>query len=195
MTPETLGLLAGLLFLLIAVIGGGFKMERVEIPQVPQWARLVSAVLGVVLVAPSVYRSFTQGSPRPEGPPSEVTIYSDEQPETSSDNIRLLGIQVTSPRDPPHGGDRLTIEFTLRNAAPVPVTLGDTHVGVRDPNRFNKDTPEQNIGRTLASEEELRVEATIIVDQKGRWEFWPGYKIDDRYGPPEWRAFEILVWE
>lgn len=195
MTLETLGLLAGLVLLLSAVIGGGFRMGRAEIRPTPQWVRLLLAVLGIAFVAPSIYDSFLQRMPRSGRPPNEVTIYSDYQAETTNDNIRLLSVQVMSRRNPPHVNDRLTVEFVLRNTAGRSVTLGSTFLGVRDPKRSHKDSPEQNVGQTLAVDEELRAETTVVVDQGGKWELWPCYAIGDKYCPDEWHAFEIVVAE
>ena len=40
MSEQALTLVAGVLFLLIAVVGGGFTIERLQIPKVPGSARV-----------------------------------------------------------------------------------------------------------------------------------------------------------
>ena len=42
MEPESVALLGGLLFLLIAVVGGGFTIREIIMPGVPRWGRLAS---------------------------------------------------------------------------------------------------------------------------------------------------------
>jgi len=54
-TPETIGLVAGVLFLLIAVVGGGFTVKELQIPRVPMPARVTSGVLGIAFIAFGVY--------------------------------------------------------------------------------------------------------------------------------------------
>lgn len=62
MAPEAIGLVAGTLFLLIAVIGGGFTVKEIEIPKVPVRARWGSAFLGVLFVVLSGYFLLTNSS-------------------------------------------------------------------------------------------------------------------------------------
>ena len=51
MEPHTVELLAALLFLLIALVGGGFTIKELSMPSVPGWARIVAALLGVFFIA------------------------------------------------------------------------------------------------------------------------------------------------
>ena len=48
---NTVELLAALLFLLIALVGGGFTIKELSMPSVPGWARIVAALLGVFFAA------------------------------------------------------------------------------------------------------------------------------------------------
>ena len=51
MSSDTIGLLAASVFLLIAVVGGGFTIKELSVPTVPTWARVVAGVLGVGRIA------------------------------------------------------------------------------------------------------------------------------------------------
>jgi PASTA domain len=54
--PGAVGLTFGGLFLLIAIVGGGFTAKELTVPKVPTWARAVSAIVGGFLLAgPYVY--------------------------------------------------------------------------------------------------------------------------------------------
>jgi len=48
MYPKTIELLAGILFLLIAIVGGGFVIKEIQIPRVPKWPRIISGFLGLI---------------------------------------------------------------------------------------------------------------------------------------------------
>jgi 4-amino-4-deoxy-L-arabinose transferase-like glycosyltransferase len=43
---------AGILFLLIVIVGGGFAIRRIVIPKVSNWARVASGIVGLLLVLP-----------------------------------------------------------------------------------------------------------------------------------------------
>lgn len=47
MAPETVSLVASVMFFLIALVGGGFSAKELAIPQVPNWARIVAVFLGI----------------------------------------------------------------------------------------------------------------------------------------------------
>jgi hypothetical protein len=49
-TPQILELLAGLVFLFVAVVGGGITAKEVTLPTVPIWGRVSAAVIGLALV-------------------------------------------------------------------------------------------------------------------------------------------------
>jgi hypothetical protein len=65
--PGTVGLMFGGLFLLIAIVGGGFTAKELTVPKVPGWARAVSGIVGVFLLAGTYYASVAEegGSTRP----------------------------------------------------------------------------------------------------------------------------------
>jgi hypothetical protein len=68
--PGTVGLMFGGLFLLIAIVGGGFTAKELTVPKVPGWARVVSGIVGVFLLAGTYYASVAEegGSTGPTGP-------------------------------------------------------------------------------------------------------------------------------
>lgn len=49
---DAIALAGGILFLLIAVVGGGFTVRELIIPAVPKWARVSSTVIGVLFSLP-----------------------------------------------------------------------------------------------------------------------------------------------
>src|SRR6266581_8606178 len=74
MSPQTLGLLGSVLFLLIAVVGGGFTAREVTIPKVPSWARVAAAIVGVLFSVP--FFLSLAGLPRSPSDVSESTMHS-----------------------------------------------------------------------------------------------------------------------
>jgi hypothetical protein len=54
-TPQVLELIAGLIFLFVAVIGGGITAKEVTIPSVPIWGRCAAAVVGLALIGVGVF--------------------------------------------------------------------------------------------------------------------------------------------
>jgi hypothetical protein len=50
MTPQTITLLAGILFFFIAIVGGRIVAKGFNIPEVPAWGRLVLAIAGLGLI-------------------------------------------------------------------------------------------------------------------------------------------------
>ena len=47
---ETLSFIAGILLLFVALIGGGFKIKEIEVPKVGSIFRILSAIVGIVLL-------------------------------------------------------------------------------------------------------------------------------------------------
>ncbi|MCA1602850.1 MAG: hypothetical protein LC776_14870 [Acidobacteria bacterium] len=54
MAAETIALIAGAAFILIAIIGGGFTVKELTIPAVPWRGRLTSGIVGVLFIAYSL---------------------------------------------------------------------------------------------------------------------------------------------
>lgn len=83
MTPQTVALLGGVLFLLLAIVGGGFSIKEITMPRVPTWARVACLLVGMVLVVPFLVDAFrpnlsgfTVGAlePGPPAPPQGETV-------------------------------------------------------------------------------------------------------------------------
>jgi|SRR6185437_7564642 hypothetical protein len=76
--PGAVGLTFGGLFLLIAVVGGGFTAKELTVPKVPTWARVTSAIVGAFLLVAAFYSMVavhdgstgpTAGSTQPQNGP------------------------------------------------------------------------------------------------------------------------------
>ncbi|MGH8903202.1 MAG: hypothetical protein ACRDYA_16420 [Egibacteraceae bacterium] len=86
MSVEAIGLTGGLLFLLIAVVGGGFTVRELIIPVVPKWARLSAALVGLLFSLPFLV-SVMDAAPRP-----------------NADNSRSLDVSGAAPSAPAQEG-------------------------------------------------------------------------------------------
>lgn len=149
-------------------------------------------------MAPYIYSGYGGQSPDDKGRTDkasveEVTIYADDDPDTTGDNLRLSGLHVSGPHKQPETADRLAIGYSLTNVGDDPITLKATFVGARDPHRKNADFSEGNFDKTLTPGQGVGVSGSIVVDKEGQWQLWPCYRIDDRYCPDEWRAVTITV--
>ncbi len=74
-------ILGGLLFILIAIVGGSFSIKEITIPKVPKWMRVISFFVGLALVYISI---FPLQPPTPEtgsisvsSTPSGASVYLD----------------------------------------------------------------------------------------------------------------------
>ena len=60
MNEVAVGLLAGALFILIGLVGGGFTVREIHIPVVATWTRAASIIVGVLFIGlPLVYSDFS----------------------------------------------------------------------------------------------------------------------------------------
>jgi hypothetical protein len=208
LAPNTITLLAGVLFLLIAVVGGGFTIERMQIPPVPRWSRIAAGVLGVAFLAGFLVSSLhsaqqepgraaadvaptqTTSSPTPGGTQT-VELFRFAGPERSPDGLELVEFIATSSHSEPGVGDVITIRFTLRNSSPHPIRVSP-FVAARSPSDANKDTG-QSAPRALTPGENIPTSASLVADQKGSWSFWPCYDLGSRECPDEWQLHRVTV--
>jgi hypothetical protein len=208
MDAETVALLGGLLFLLLAIVGGGFTIRELNMPRIPIWARAACLVVGVVLVLPFVASALRSGSgaspdavfqPRAESSAAQgtVVIYSDPVTSVSEHEIQVSALLATGERKPTAVGDRVRIEFSLKNVGTNPVTLNSTFIGARSPGSDNKDFGEENVGRVFNPGAVLDISHSIVLDARGTWQFWPCYILrtgeEGTFCPDEWRAFQVSV--
>lgn len=212
MTSDTIGLLAAVLFLLIAVVGGGFTVKELTIPKVPSTARVLAGLLGVLFAVPFVLSQtgadgeagdlstvqLSAGHPSQDPQDGgQAALWADGPSDATQDSIQLLELEATSPHANPAIGDRITIAFTLKNAAQSARELASTFVGARDPADEWSDFGHDEQPRVLQPGETLSVRTSLIPDEAGTWRLWPCYAVQHDGGeqlcPDEWRAFEIDV--
>jgi hypothetical protein len=215
MKPESVALLGGLLFLLIAIVGGGFTIKEIIMPGVPRWGRMASLLVGVALVVPyfanaleeRAGRSGVSSTPGPNGaaarlaasspPASQQPVFEDSAPHKSQDGIEVSGLLATGEHADVSVGDRITVQFSLRNAGSEAATFEYAFIAARNPRDDNVDFGEAEQGTVLAPGDTLDISSSIIVDFAGVWEFWPCYYLRAGGGesecPDEWRRFEVPV--
>jgi len=68
MTVPVVLAIAGVVSLLVGVLGGGIKAKEIEIPTVPPIARVISSVLGLILIGFAIWLSFPQFGNVPQFP-------------------------------------------------------------------------------------------------------------------------------
>ena len=208
MAPNTITLLAGVLFLLIAVVGGGFTVERLQIPPVPRWSRIAAGVLGVAFLtgflvsslrsvqrtpgptSADVAQTEPASSPTREGSQT-VELFRFAGPERSPDGLELVEFVATSGRGDPAVGDVITIRFTLRNGNQHPIRVSP-FVAARSPSDDHEDTG-QSAPRVVKPGEDIPTSASLVVDQKGPWSFWPCYEVSVGECPDEWQLHRVTV--
>lgn len=203
MTTEVVALAGGILFLLVAIVGGGFAIREISLPTVPSWARVASAVFGLLLLVPFLLATFRGERTSPdrglENPPARQDgggsgIEVDTEPATSADGIQLTELAASVRNDPARVGDTVEVSYALTNVGTEPVRLEYTFVGARDAEDGNKDSEDENESRTLQLGETVQARGRIFLDTAGTWVLWPCYALSGgRYCPDEWRAFTVVV--
>lgn len=206
MSVEVVALGGGILFLLVAIVGGGFAIREIAMPRVPTWARVASGVFGLLLLLPFMLTTLRVGvagdttAPPNSGlerqSPEQVKsgIEIDAEPATSSDQIRLMGLTVSVRNNPPRVGDTITVNYSLTNVGEERVQMEYTFVGARNPTDDNRDSEDINEGRVLAPGETIQAEGRIFFDSAGTWILWPCYALPgDRFCPDQWKAFNVIV--
>jgi hypothetical protein len=205
MSAEVVALGGGILFVLVAIVGGGFTIRELMMPRVPNWARVASAVFGLLLLSPfvlTVVNGQTEKGARSSSgtgftPPRERGaggIEIDTEPDTTGDNIRITGLAATVRNDPPRVGDTVTVDYTLTNVGGQGIQLDSTFVGARDPADENMDSEDENENRVLGPGETIDAGGRIFLNSAGTWLIFPCYVLPgDRYCPDEWKAFNVIV--
>jgi hypothetical protein len=211
MSPEAVALVGGLLFLLIAIVGGGFSAKEVMIPGVPRWARIASLALGLALVVPyfsQALRSDKTRSPETGSPASiklssasaspSASISSSSSPspspegvihdarnrhDVSPDGLEVSGLIGTSAKSHPVVGDSIEVEFTLRNVGSTAVKLDETFVGVRTPDNENGDFGNSSERAVLKPHQALTINGSRVFDAAGVWKIFPCYALAARGEP------------
>jgi hypothetical protein len=205
MSAEVVALGGGILFVLVAIVGGGFTIRELMMPRVPHWARVVSAVFGLLLLLPfvlTVVNGQIDKDARPSGDseydaPREQSaggIEVDTEPATTGDGIRIDGLAAEVRNDPPRVGDAVTVSYSLTNVGSQPVRVDYTFVAGRDPADENRDAEAENGNRVLGPGETIAASGRIFLDEAGTWLIFPCYLLSgERSCPGEWKAFNIIV--
>ncbi len=82
-------LFVGAIFFLIGILGGGFEISAIKIPAVGKIPRIISTVLGIVLMGTALFKITSTSSPQSESvAPTTAPIQSSTQ--TNSNQYRIL---------------------------------------------------------------------------------------------------------
>ncbi|MGH3940325.1 MAG: hypothetical protein ACRDTG_17165 [Pseudonocardiaceae bacterium] len=167
---------------------------------------MASGLFGIMLLLPfilTILRGGMTGSTpspadnslgrqSPEQAKSGIEI--DAEPETTGDQIRLMGLAVSVRNDPPRVGDTITVSYSLTNVGEERIQMEYTFVGARNPADDHRDSEDANEGRVLEPGETVQAEGKIFLDSTGAWILWPCYVLSgDRFCPDEWKAFNFIV--
>jgi nitrogen fixation-related uncharacterized protein len=207
MSVEVVALAGGILFVLVAIVGGGFTIRELVMPRVPHWARAASAVFGLLLLVPFLLTVLNGQFDRDARPASDTGfdqaqpeergtggIELDTEPETTGDNLRITGLTATVRNDPARVGDTVAVDYSLTNVGGERLQLDTTFVVVRDPADENMDSEAENENRLLEPGETVHTSGRIFLDSAGTWLMFPCYTLPgDRYCPDEWKAFNVIV--
>lgn len=198
MAGDSVSLYGGILFLLIAVVGGGFSVKEVRIPRVPAWARIVSAVLGCFLTGFYLWKQLPlDGSDGPhvlkEQTVGEIGIH----------GLQIRNLRVTGPGKATKIGDPITVAFTLVSVVgrPAPARLVATYVSAEDPLGNERDFGWSRTNTDLVKDAAVTASHDLVLDVPGVWSVWPCYAIDLPDGGEEddycrrWNAFAIRIGE
>jgi hypothetical protein len=204
MSVQVVALAGGILFVLVAIVGGGFAIREIVLPKVPRWARAASGVFGILLLLPfmlALLRGGTTGDPPVAAAAGVLAsgsgaggIEIDTEPETTSDQIRLTGLSASVRNNPPRVGDTVTVKYSLTNTGAGPAQLEYTFVGARNPAEGHADAEDGNEERAIQPAETIQADGKVFLDKAGTWTLWPCYVLaGDRFCPDKWKAFSILV--
>lgn len=82
LTVQVIAFIAGSVFILIAIIGGGFTVKELKIPTVPKTGRIISGIVGALFISISllmvVVPSLPTGRSPGERSPNASTPHRDE---------------------------------------------------------------------------------------------------------------------
>lgn len=213
MDADVVALLGGVLFLLLALVGGGFSIKEISMPTIPAMARSACLVVGVGLVVLSFLPSLlgegqapvaddevagqtagidpvpdTAGdgsgsSPEPSG--TAALIWEQPGPSVAqSDGIEVSGLRATGSQSPPIEGDQILLDYTLTNVGNTPISFNFTFTGVRAPGDRWADTGEANQGVVVQPGAALDISHSVLLDTAGSWMIWPCYEVRTEDGNP-----------
>jgi hypothetical protein len=129
--------IAGAILVVVGAIGGGFTFAAASIPQVGMLPRVISFVVGAVLITSSIYvfnkendkKSDSASPPIVIQPASantgQVTIYNEQAPPTpdsTAGNHQPVSASVTAP-----SGYTVNLYWGLDSSAPIVASLPDNY--------------------------------------------------------------------
>ncbi len=185
MDLKTIELLAAILFILIAVVGGGFIIKELQFPSVPTWARIVSGFLGLIFLFLCFFEVPYPGSQR--------LIYSYKDSDISQHGLKLINLSAKCIHNPPKVNDSIEVEFALQNINKKSVSVLETFVVGRDPDGKTRDFGHQNQNKVIQPNDMIENKGIIVVDAPGWWKFGPSYEIGKDIYPGEWQRFIVHV--
>lgn len=222
MDSDTIALLGGLLFLLLALVGGGFSIKEISMPTIPTMARAACLVVGVVLVVLSFAATPGDESvPSAEGPttdePATTTAPGAAEPQAPSgdveldtnagtvldpeDRMEVSGLTATGPLEPVPVDDFIKVSYTLTNRGSTPVSFVEVFTGTEPPEGVDEgpfDAGHDHQGIVLAPGESLPVEHQVHLYGAGTWTIWPCYELENPADeanncPDTWNHFFVKV--
>lgn len=144
LTVQGIVFIAGAVFVLIAILGGGFTIRELTVPEMSKNKRIGSGVIGALFIAYSLIMPPFSISTETSDTPGMRLIYApdnDELDASEKDKLQASNLIVAAAHSPPQLNDLITVQFTLRNIGQRPITLEYVYVGANDPtHKYDADT-------------------------------------------------------
>lgn len=211
MTLQGIVFIAGAVFILIAIIGGGFTIKDLKFPAVPKSGRIGSGIVGVIFIFYAFLMSPTSTNlpprdprlPPSSGSPAMPILHEEDQPYESNrgDGIEVSKLIARGEHEPLQLDDLITVQYTLQNIGEIPITLEYIFVGGLDPEKDKYNLPglgEFEVNETLQPGEEYSFEKSSTLPETGVWTLFPCYRTAgapplEGYCPDLWRSFPVKV--
>ena len=155
-------------------------------PSVRTWALAGAGIVLVLLIAAVLLNR--QGTREAGG-----ELGADPSAVTSSDGLRLTGLEAVSSPSPPTVGATATVRYSLTNDGDQDIQLVSVFLGVRNGADDHRDV-ELSPARTLAPGETVAVQGQVLLDSAGTWRLWPCYELGGGgLCPDHWQSFTLDV--
>ena len=110
----------------------------------------------------------------------------------SPEGLELSSFTLKAPQSP-QIGDKITVEFTLRNAGTTPIRFDPkfgAFVGARWFSKLGSKKLIRDFGFTyqgwkLKPGQSITIQAVKVLDMRGHWTFFPTYLVNGNWGPFE----------
>jgi hypothetical protein len=112
---------------------------------------------------------------------------------TLPNGLSLISFEVQANK-PALVGDKVDVQFTLKNLEPKPIKFDPpgVFVGARC-NEQNRDFGHRGDIKELKEGQSVSIKASIKLDTQGEWRFWPAFKINNSWGPYGWMEKRVSV--